>query len=92
MYLSSLQLAIAKGQTALQLWFERYDVSKAVTPIRTLASTYIDRTNNNKKIMNKTVVKHRSMRTVTNQKSVLFPFSGFIFPSFSRLKKGISMN
>lgn len=35
MYLSSLQLAIAKGQTALQLWFERYDVSKGVTPIRT---------------------------------------------------------
>lgn len=38
--------------------------------------------------MNKTVVKHRSMRTVTNQKRVPFPFSGFIFPSFSRLKKG----
>ena len=49
MYLSSLQLAIAKGQTALQLWFERYDVCKGVTQIRTLASTYIDHTNNNKK-------------------------------------------
>lgn len=38
--------------------------------------------------MNKTVVKHRSMTTVTNQKRVPFPFSGFIFPSISRLKKG----
>ena len=34
-YLSSLQLAIAKGHTDLQLWLDRNGVSLGTTPIRT---------------------------------------------------------
>ena len=35
-YLSSSQLAIAKGHTDLQLWLDRNGVSLGTTPIRTL--------------------------------------------------------